>query len=109
MSHAKVTTFAEFTQRLIKIFDEKKSKGEEPSSPLKETCTSADTTMEDQPSSSKVGGTNTLKEGTLSALQYVPKFHQGMPKFPFPIVSENLMEVCIPFHDQGSTQTANLE
>ena len=50
LSHARVTTFAYFTQRLIKKIDKKKSEEEKPSPPLEETCTNTDTTMEEHPS-----------------------------------------------------------
>ena len=59
--------------------------------------------MEDQPSSSAFGGANTLEEGTLAALQDVPKFDQGMPKFPSLIISENIIEGYTSLHN------ANLE
>ena len=98
LSHARVTDFANFTQRVIKKFGKKKSKEEESSPPLEETCTSADTTMEEQPSSLAIGGANTLEEGTLAVIQDVPKFHQGMPNFPSPIVLANTIEGCIPLH-----------
>ena len=47
LSHARVTAFADFTQRVIKKIGRKKSEEEKPSPPLEETCTSADTTMEE--------------------------------------------------------------
>lgn len=105
LSHERVTTFADFTQRVRKIFYKEKAKGEEPSPPLEVTCTSTDATREEHPLSLAVGGANTLEGGTLAAIQDVPKFHQGMPKFPLSVISVNLMGSCgnLPLHDQGST------
>ena len=109
LSHARVTTFAEFTQRVIKNFGKEKSEEENPSPPLEEIRTNTDETMEEKKKKPTVGGTIKLEEQTLAAIQNYPKLHQGMPKFPFPIVSTNFMEGCIPLHDQGSTHTADLE
>ena len=68
-----------------------------------ETCTSVDTTIKQQPSSSIVGKVITPEEGTLVAIQYVPKLYQGMHMFSFSIISAHLMEDCgnMPLHDQG--------
>ena len=114
LSHARVTAFAYFTQRLIKEFDKNKSEEKKPSPPLEETCISADTTMEEQPSSSSVGEPITLEEGTLVAVQDVPKLYQGMNIFPLPIISAHHMEDCgyMPsgqINDLGSKHIVDLE
>ena len=68
LGHARVHTFVKFTQRLIRKFRKEESKEEKPSPPLEETCTSAVTTLGEQPSTSAVGEANTLEEETLAAI-----------------------------------------
>ena len=67
--------------------------------------------MEEQPHALTIGAANTLEEGTLAALQEVPKSHQGMKRFPQSIVAAISFDNCGDFllHDQGSNHTANLE
>ena len=98
-----MTTFVEFTQRLIRKFGKEKSEEEKPLPPPEETCTNVDTTMEEQPSSSIIGRVYTLEEGTLAALQEVTKHHQGMQIFPHSIVAANYFDQCgyLLLHDQG--------
>ena len=64
MSHARVNTFAEFTQRLIQTFDGERTK-EEKLTPLEELCPNVVTLMEEQPHASKVGVANTLRKELL--------------------------------------------
>ena len=59
LSHARVKTFAEFTQRLIQTFDGGRTK-EEKLTPLEELCPNAVTIMEEHPHASTVGVANTL-------------------------------------------------
>ena len=73
ISHARVSALVDFTQRVIKRFDEEQSEREESSPSLKETYISIVTTMKEQPSTSAVEGANTVKESTLVAMQGVPK------------------------------------
>ena len=47
--------------------------------------------LREQPSTPAVGLANTLKGGTLVAIKDVSKAHQGMHKFPFPIILENFV------------------
>ena len=67
--------------------------------------------MEDQPHASTFGEAHTLEEGTLVALQEIPKSHQGMKEFPLSIVAANSFSSCgnLLLHDQGSNHTATLE
>ena len=51
-----------------------------------ETYTSADAAIEEKPSSSVVGEVITPEEGTLVAVQDVPKLYRGMRIFPLPII-----------------------
>ena len=78
LSHARVKTFAEFTQSLVQIFDGERTKEEEITSPFEEACDNTVPLMEEQPHASKFRAANTLEEGILAALQEVPKHHQGM-------------------------------
>ena len=73
-----------------------------PSSPL---------LMEEQPSTSAVEGANIVEEGTLAAIQGVPKAHQGMISCLLSIMEEIFLEDCgnILLHDPGSSLIANLE
>ena len=52
-----------------------------------------------------------MEEGTLAAIQGVPKSHQGMIEFPLYIIAENILEDCgnMLFHDPGSSLTDNIE
>ena len=94
LSHARVKNFAEFTKGLIKTFDGGRTKEEKLTPPLEETCNNVVTLMEEQPHVATVGAANTLEEGTLAALQEVPKSHQGMKIFPLSIVTANHFESC---------------
>ena len=76
---------------MIKRFDEEKSEREEPSPPLEETYISAVITLEEQPSTSSIGGANTVEEITLAAMQGVPKAHQGMIEFPLSNIAANIL------------------
>ena len=80
LSHARVSTLADFSQRMIKRFGKRR---EEPSPPVDEACTSAVESMEEQPSSSTVEATNTVREEILAATQGSPKIYKGMHEFPF--------------------------
>ena len=108
--HARVKTFAEFTQRLIKTFDGERTK-EEKLTPLEELCPNAVTLMEEWPHASTVGAANTLEEGALSDLQEVPKYHQGMKIFPHSLVAANSFDQCgdLLLHDQGSNHIATID
>ena len=90
LSHARVTTLAEFSQRLIRKFGKGKEK---PSPPLEEACTSAVTTLEEQPSCSAVKEDNIFEKG---ALAYTS--HQGMPEFPSLFISANHMKGSTSLH-----------
>ena len=96
---------------LIRAFGKERAEEEKPSSPLEETCTSAVTTLEEQPSTSTVKGAITLEEVVLVALQIIPKSDQVMNEFPLYIITENHSEGSgnQSLHDQGSTHIANLE
>ena len=48
--------------------------------------------MRGQPPTAAVGSANTLKRGTLVAIQDVPKAHKVMHKFPCPNISKTFME-----------------
>ena len=69
------------------------------------------TTLKDQPSTPAVEGANMVEEGTLAAIQDVPKAYQGMIEFPPSIIAANLFEGCgnLLLHDPESSLTANLE
>ena len=110
LSHARVNTFAEFTQRLIITFDREISDEKNPTPTWDETSTSAVTTLEEQPSTSANGLAISLEERTIAAIQGDPKFHQGMNKVPLSI-SENILEDCgnSSLYDQESTHIANVE
>ena len=109
--HAKVSSFADFTQSMIKRFDKEKSEEEKSSPSLEETCISTITTLEEQPSTSAVEGANMIERGTLAAIQDVPKAHKGMIEFPPSIIAANILEGCgnLPLHDQGSIHIVDLE
>ena len=111
LSHARVSTLAEFSQKLIKKFDRRRSGKEESSPPLEESWTNTITLMEEQPHTSVVGAANTFEDGTLATLQEIPKSHQGMKIFPLSIIAAKPFESCGNFllYDQGSNHTADLE
>ena len=110
LSHARVNTFSEFTQRLIQTFDGEREK-EEKLTPLEELCPNTVTLMEEKLHASTVGAANTLEEGTLAALQEVPKYHQGMKIFPQPNFASISFDNCgnLLLHDQGSNPIATIE
>ena len=58
LSHARVSTLAKFSQELIKEFDNRRTKEEEPSPPLEEFFPNDFTLMEEQPHASTVGAAN---------------------------------------------------
>ena len=109
--HAKVSSFEDFTQRVIKRFDKEKSEEEKPSPPIEEVCTSTVIALEEHPSTSAVEGANIVEEGTLVAIQVVPKAHQGMIEFPLSNIVANILEDCgnILLHNPESSLTTNLE
>ena len=79
-----------------------------------ETYTNANAAIEEQSPSSVVGKVITPEEGTLVAIQYVPKLYQGMHIFPFPIISAHHMEdygnmMSGQMHGLGSKHIADLE
>lgn len=87
--HARVSTLANFSQRLIKIFGQKR---EEPSPPVVEAHTSTVIVMEKQPSSPAIEASNNIEEEILAATQDPSETLHGMPKFSF------LMEDCTSLH-----------
>ena len=111
LSHARVETFAEFTQGLIQTFDGERAKKEEITSPLEEACDNTVTLMEKQPHASTVGAANNFEEGTLAALQEVPNAYQDMKIFPHSVVAANSFDQCgdLLLHDQGSNLIATIE
>ena len=84
--HKRVSTLVDFTQRVIKRFDEEKSKRENPSSPLDETYISVVTTLEEQPSCSMEEDT-TIKEEALASTS-----HQGMIEDSSIVISAHCMK-----------------
>ena len=87
VSHARVSTFPDFTHQVIRRFDSRRPEEEEFSSPLEETFTSVVIFMRGKSSIAAVGSANTFKGGTLAVIQDVPKAHKGMHKFPCPNIS----------------------
>ena len=83
----------------------------EPSPPLEDFGPNVVTLMEEQPHESTVGAANTLEEGTLAALQEIPKSHQGMKEFLLSMVAANSFDSCgnLLLHDQGSNPITDLE
>ena len=110
LSHKRLKTFSELTQRLIKNFDVEGTK-EENLTPLEELCPKTITLMEEQPHASTVGAAKNLEEGILAALQEVPRDHQGMKIFPHFFVAENSFDQCgdLILHDQGSNPISTID
>ena len=73
ISHARVSTLVDFTQKVVKRFDEEQSEREESSPYLEENYITTVTTLEEQPSTLAVEGANMVERGTLAAIQYFPK------------------------------------
>ena len=95
LSHARVSTLAEFSQRMNKIFGKRR---EEPSPPVDGACTNTIETMEEQPSSSTVWEAKTYEEETLAALQGASKFPQGMIKNPSLVILVNTLDGSTSLH-----------
>ena len=91
MRHAKVSSFVDFTQRMIKRYDKEKYEEEKSSPSLEETFIITITTLEEKPSTSAVEGANRVEEGTLVAIQGVSKFHQGMIEFTLSNIAANVL------------------
>lgn len=92
LNHTRVTYFSEFTQELIRTFDEEILEERRPTRPWEEASTSALIALREKPSASTVGSAITLKIGPLATIEDVPKTHRGMHKSPCLNISENFME-----------------
>ena len=88
-SHARVSTLAEFSQKMIRIFCQRR---EEPSPLVEEAYTSTVTVMEEQPSCSAREEGKIVEEGDLAYTS-----HQGMLEFPSLVISVNPMKGCKSF------------
>ena len=73
--HARVSTLADFSQRLIRRFGQKR---EEPSPPVVEAHTSTVIVMGKKPSSLAIEASRTIEKDILAATQYSFETLQGM-------------------------------
>lgn len=108
--HSRVSSFTEFSQRLIQTFDGERTKEEKFIPPGEEDCTNDVTTLEEQPSTSMDEAAIALEETTTETTQEDPKVHQFMSEVPLFISANNLRECGnSPVEVQGSTHFAMLE
>ena len=89
-----MTSFSEFTQELIRTFDEERTEERGSTSPWEETSTSAVIALEEKLSTLAIGAAITLEGGAFAALQEVPTSHQGMGRFPLLLTTTNLSKSC---------------
>ena len=68
LNHTRVNYFSEFTQELIRTFDEEISEERRPTPPWEEASTSTAIALREQPSTSAVGSAITLEGGAFEAL-----------------------------------------
>ena len=95
LSHARVSTLADFSQRMIRRFGKR---GEDPSPLVDGACNNIVKTMEEHPSSSITWEANAYEEETLAALQGASTFHQGVIKYPSLIILENTLDGYTSLH-----------
>ena len=89
-SHARVSTLADFSQRVIRRFGQRRK---EPSPPTEEAYTDTVTTLEEKPSCSTVEEDNIVEKGDLFS-----KSHQCMLELPFLVILANHMKGSTSLH-----------